>query len=614
MKKRLFAIGLSCFISLTILAGCGSGGSNNKPSTGTSESVTVEKEKANDSNNGDASGSNAETYGNENNNQTEKRHPVSCIAYDGTEIYYTEDYYYDNENRLIEIVRTNNNGDSPFRIFKAVYDEKGNQIEFYKIYMIGYKDVMTWGYYVYSYDEKGEWISRAYRFSEYETQNPDYIQNVENIYNEDGLLIRRNVSEDYYSEFSYPADGGQVENGYYHGNLMDEFAYDSNGRLVFYSDHGGVDWNPSHIFRFGYDERGNLSSSYKWSAYYPNGELVEDYSIENLYDNNEVLAASIYSSKSNLPDLTLIYNYKGYENTVGMDIASNLQSKGIDGIFEDDKDTYICDEKGNTIASYANGDFSAILAHADGFYLLLKVDSGFEGFTEKIGLLKNDGSWVSNYVTVDNFGLERYAEENVGTRICDEMTGSYGYLGGGVFYYTYQADYMGRSIHIINAEGQKEYNIEKLYYQMGVAQDNVLDESVFGKSDYAAFMVHEPNRIGINVYSKNGLYDEHIDHVFDLGLTNIGGFNEVTDGGFVYWIEDRGEPICIAFYDIASKTSTILYDDKSHINRNRLNEIHFENGKCILYLFGNDYKEYYAVVDKNGKVLVEPQTEFPNLN
>lgn len=557
--------------------------------------------------------------------------PVSCIAYDGTEIYYTDDYYYDDNNRLIKTVRTNNNGDSPITIFKATYDEKGNQTELYTKYMIGYMDVMTWGYFDYSYDEKGEWISRAYRSSEDEIPNPDSIQHVENIYNDDGLIIRRNISEDYHSEFSYPEDGSKIENGYFQGNLVDEFSYDRNGKLVFYSDNSGADWKPLHVFKFEYDKKGNLSHSYKWSSYYiktnieevdgvgyvtddvVNEELVEDYSIENIYDSNDVLAAAHYSSQSDLPDLTLIYNYEGYENTIGMDIASNPQNKGIDGIFEDGKDTYICDDQGNKIASYSKGDFSAVLAHADGYYLLLKVDSGFEGFTEKIGLLKNDGSWISEYVTVDNFGLEKYAEDNVDTRICDEVTGSYGYLGGGVFYYA-KPDYLEKNIHIINAEGQKEYNIENLYYQMGVEHENVLDESVFAESDYAAFMVHESKRIGLNVYSKDGLYDEYIDHVFDLGLTNIGGFNKVEDGGFIYWLDDGGETKCIIFYDIESKTSTILYDDVKHINKNRLKETHFENGKCILYLHGNDNKEYYAVVDKKGTMLVEPQTDFPNLN
>ena len=72
-------------------------------------------------------------------------------------------------------------------------------------------------------------------------------------------------------------------------------------------------------------------------------------------------------------------------------------------------------------------------------------------------------------------------------------------------------------------------------------------------------------------------------------------------------------PSKIFYYDISTKDRVLLYDDPSHIDSNRMNELSFNDGKCILYLIGGDGKQYYSVVDKKGNILVKPQTEFPEV-
>lgn len=436
--------------------------------------------------------------------------------------------------------------------------------------------------------------------------------------------------------------------------IVNEFEYDDYGCITKYTEYGTVTeyenvLKDNHVYSYIKSEDANqhLEREYdiidgKARLRYDKGfcydEKGNSLGMEgeikniNIYDDENNLVKTIHDSDG-VPEITVyyyvsmeeymdnpeLYYDEAYEAMFSDEINDDLTIENYDGIYVDENDTYICDTSGKTIASVEKGDFSAILSHANGYYLLLKVTSGFDGYAEQVGLMKQDGTWVSDYTDIECSYLETYAEDNVASRICQDASHvpsgyAYGYMGGNMFYYAFGGSLMPTSVHVINAEKEIEFDIDNL----SLLHTNQFNRHLFDNQDYAIFIHGDIyNNENISIYSKTGIYDEYIDRN-DEWTDTFGGFNKINNGGFVYWLEEENRlstlsPSKILYYDINNKKSILLYDDQDHINPNRMTELYFKGDKCVLFLIGNDGKEYYSVVDKKGKVIVEPQLEYPEL-
>lgn len=296
IKKKL----LLCCVMSIVLSACGTNSEaapkeDNSPIT-MEESVT---EKPTENEEGTVSTDATETVQASDDIQEPVRLPSGCTAYDGEDIYYTEDYSYDSEGRLTSIVRTYN-GQEPIITFEASYDEKGNRTHEKIVYIreqnksVDYMEISD-----YVFDEKGSWIERNIKGND----DGDVTKVIVNNTYEGDKLVLKDRGNGAYVEYAYDDIGGHTEYHYDNDSFYLEKVFDSSDRLLL--NEFKMD-NFKRVEKFEYDEHGNLTSIYKANYF------DEDYSIENTYDENGVLISAYYTSHNSLPNLKLDYKYEDY--------------------------------------------------------------------------------------------------------------------------------------------------------------------------------------------------------------------------------------------------------------------------------------------------------------
>lgn len=234
-----------------------------------------------------------------------------CTAYKDDELYYTEEYSYDDHDRLIKTVRTYKSDtpltDDPIMIYAAEYDDFGNK-SFELSFSYLFREQSHYTAYSYKYDEKGNWTKREQ--VNYEgIPGPDSVGSPDtsnvtfarNEYNGEEL-VSKEQDDDTYVEYEYSEDGGYKEYYYSGDELYKEECYDAWHRLL-YKKIGKT------LQEFEYNEKGDLIYYYIQFRHEQQGIVVYEYSIKNKYDEMGLLSEAYYESKNENSDLKMVYEY-----------------------------------------------------------------------------------------------------------------------------------------------------------------------------------------------------------------------------------------------------------------------------------------------------------------
>lgn len=288
--------------------------------------------------------------------------------------------------------------------------------------------------------------------------------------------------------------------------------------------------------------------------------------------------------------------------------ASSVDKDGT--IFVAEDDTWIQNQDGEVIASYANGDFDYICAYGDGYYALARDASSFDAASYEIGIIDIHGSWLVDYnAPTDSYrysvnpGYFQYMAKD--HHVTSDSSGDYtlmGYCGSGVFFYAMNDFSPSINIyatyHFISCSTQAEFTVEEVSYPYYLSSEIPIRNSDF--SDDCPYITIQCKN-GVVVIGLNGVIGE-----FGEGYgVSVSAVAPYSDGGIVYY-QKAGSSYELRFFNCTTGQSVLICQDSDRIDKNQVPYYKFKNGQLDITLTGFNGQTYYATVDKQGNYIEKP--------
>lgn len=289
------------------------------------------------------------------------------------------------------------------------------------------------------------------------------------------------------------------------------------------------------------------------------------------------------------------------ENEQLMEGKNELTDKYGDPL--DDEGTVFKDEDGNyiivndnkdVVASSENSDFSEYYASGDGYYALLYQQAGFDYNDAYLYIINSKGEEIRRIENLSQYPYTFFKADNG----IINLTSGERYCGNGCFVFEIDR----RSTGYPSIKGTKEYYSCKSNRSITV-EYNTSAYALLGNDEERSlntFYFDDDTTIDhINTTEGLQVYDDELNLRYDLG--KLDSYGPSSNGGFIYYKEDK-----LLFFDYETGESSEICKNSEKIQKNKIKEFKFIDGKADITLNGDDGQTYHAVVDKKGNYIEEP--------